>query len=214
VNVIFPDSPAISFDYVKRPTFNTMIKRAAGRQEYRATYWPSSPLWEIQFPYKSLSAEDVMILGGFMALVRGALHDFYFKDRLHRVVGQELGTGDGAQTDFQLSRVWNWWYTEYPQFPPFAAGYGEGGQDYGGEGAGVPIWETPYLYLDGVEVNAGYAISQSGLVTFETPPAAGVAVTADFDFFYKCRFKEDYAALSLFAPKAWNIDAICLVTVE
>jgi hypothetical protein len=214
MNVIFPDSPATSFDYVKRPTFNTMIKRAAGRQEYRATYWPSSPLWEIQFPYKALTSEEMMVLAGFLALVRGALHDFYFRDRKHRVAGLDLGAGDGAETEFQLSRVWNWWYTEYPQFPPFAAGYGEGGQDYGGEGAGVPVWETPYLYLDGLQVNEGYTISQSGLVTFTDPPGLGVAVSAGFDFYYKCRFKEDYADFSLFAPNYWNSRDLVLLTVD
>ena len=69
------------------------------------------------------------------------------------VVGEEVGVGDGSAAAFQL------------------------GQD-----ANVLV-ESVAVKLDGVEQERGaaYTVDESGLVTFATPPAAGTAVTADYE---------------------------------
>ena len=216
MNVIFPDYIQGASSYHKRPGFSTLIKTAATRKEYRGTYWPASPQWEIEFPYQYLSEADMAALAGFIALVRGSLSDFYFRDLKNEVVGQVLTPVDEEGCQYQLSRVWNYWYTEYPQFPPFVTGYGEGGQDYQGQGFGVPIWETPYLFLDGIEVDTGYDISPSGLVTFVTSQT-GKAVTANFGFYDKCRFKEDQPVdlEAMLGLKRWNTNSgLILLTVD
>ena len=203
MDIIFPPDLAVSFNYIKRSLWNTLTKRAATRKEYRASYW-DGPLWEIEIKYDGLADEDMARLVGFQNLVQGALHNFYFQDRTNPVVGLALGTGDGVTTQFQLYRDWNGWYREFPQFPPLAAGYGEGGENYTAKGYGVPIWPTPYLYLDGVEVDEGYTIGATGLIAFATALVPGVVLTANFEFFYRVRFKEDPLGLEKYLPRYWQ----------
>jgi hypothetical protein len=181
--------------------------------EYRGSYY-SAPIWEFEFPFTLMDNDDILIIGGFLNLLKGAFDTFYFRDPLNNVEDFALGTGDGSTTQFQLYRNWNYWFTEYPYFPPFTTGYGEGGSDYSGSGYGVPIWETPYIYLDGVLQYSDYSISQRGLVTFTTAPADGVVITADFYFYYRCRFKEDYIGLENFNYNLWRTDSIVLVSVK
>jgi uncharacterized protein (TIGR02217 family) len=210
MNVIFPVSPNMSYSIVKRPNWSTLIKKSSSGKEQRASYY-STPIWEFEFPYGSIIGSDIDVLIGFVNLLRGAWDTFYFKDPLNRVIGQVIGTGTGSSATFQLSRIWNYWYTEYPSFPTHL-GYGDAGEDYSGTGYGVPTWETPFLYFDGVLQTTGYTISQTGLVTYTAPN--GVAVTIDWDFYYICRFKEDIQNFEYWVFNVWKIDSLVLTTVK
>lgn len=213
-DLIFPTEPGIWFGVKKRPIWNTIIKRSATGVEYRWKYY-SSPLWEFEFSWDCLRNADIEVLLGFFNRLGGAWNDFYLRDLLNPLVGQVVGTGNGSQTQFQLSRVFNWWYTEYPQFPPFITGYGEGGHDDAGEGYGVPIWETPYLHLDGVQIDEGYEISQTGLITFATPPVtAADGITANWNMYYRARFKEDFIDPEYYRYNLWKLGGVTLVTVR
>jgi hypothetical protein len=39
-------------------------------------------------------------------------------------------------------------------------------------------------------------------------PASGLAITADFDFWYVCRFAEDKAEFNKFADKLWDLQKL------
>lgn len=241
MNIIFPQTLSIRYPYQKDIVHNTMIKRSAGRREYRGTYW-STPLWEITIPLHGITVEDMMTLTGFIARVKGALHSFYFRDAAPEIEGQQAvqgiynpdiaiydeaaNIGNGVTTQFQLFRNWGWLHTEYPWFPPFPpTGYGVGGQQYDSagsqvEGYGVPIWETPNIYFDGVllhsesQEGSEYTIDQRGLVTFDPAPPANTVITVDFWFWYICRFKEDYARLKKSHPSYWDVEELTLVTLD
>ena len=236
MDIIFPTSPKMAYNLIKRPLWNTHIKRTASGKEMRSSLY-STPLWEFEFPYYGLHDSDVDIVLGFVNVLKGAFDTFYFKDPLGSFTNQIIGTGDGVTTDFQLSRSLNYWYIEYPYFPPFpVTGYGEGGSDYGGVGYGIPIWETPFVYLDGVEQGTAgggwfvdgwfddtilgwfmsdeYTISQNGLISFESAPDNGVVVTASWDFYYRTRFKEDSINMECFSYDVWKSDGIVLVSVK
>jgi uncharacterized protein (TIGR02217 family) len=52
------------------------------------------------------------------------------------------------------------------------------------------------VYLDGIEQLSGSSVdTTTRLVTFGTPPALGVKVTADFDFDVPVRFDTDHMAV-------------------
>lgn len=196
---------------IKRSIWSTVVKRSASGREQRAGYY-STPLWEFEIPFYALKDADLEVIAGFVNLLKGAWDTFYFKDPFQRVEGQAVGTGTGAAATFQLSRVWNYWYTENPYFPPFPEGYGEDGSDYSGSGYGVPLWEPPLLYFNGVLQTSGYAISQAGLLTYLAP--VGAAVTIDWDFYYLCRLKEDLQDYEYFMFRRWKVDKLVLTTVK
>lgn len=91
---------------------------------------------------------------------------------------QPLGAGDGSRVDFQVAKT-----------------YGAGGF------AVVRPILLPRLVgfrvaLDGVEALAGWSLSTlGGVLTFDTAPGAGVAVSAGFAFDIPARFNADRLAV-------------------
>ena len=51
-------------------------------------------------------------------------------------------------------------------------------------------------------------------VTFATAPAAGVAVTADFDWYFLCRFDDDSEDVEEFMATLYTLQSLKLRTVR
>jgi uncharacterized protein (TIGR02217 family) len=125
----------------------------------------------------------------FFEARRGPLHGFRFRDPFdHKSCApgatpapgdQGLGTGDGANTAFQLVKSYG--------APPYARPIRK------------PVSNSVRVALDGVESPAAaYSVSTiTGVVTFLAAPAAGVAVSAGFIFDTPVRFDADRLDLSL-----------------
>ena len=63
------------------------------------------------------------------------------------------------------------------------------------------------LYLDGVEQISGWSVdTTTRLVTFSTPPALGVEITADVEFDVPVRFDTDHMAVTVesYRLHAWQ----------
>ncbi len=55
-----------------------------------------------------------------------------------------------------------------------------------------------HVYLDGVEQLSGWSVdATTGIVTFTTAPAAGAAITADFELDVPVRFDTDHMAVTI-----------------
>jgi uncharacterized protein (TIGR02217 family) len=70
-----------------------------------------------------------------------------------------------------------------------------------------PVAGTVKVYLDGVEQLSGWSVdTTTGLVTFSTAPAAGVEITADFEFDVPARFDTDHMAVTIesYRLHAWQ----------
>lgn len=120
--------------------------------------------------------DDDLSLQAFINLfhVAGGRHTtFRFRDwRDYSAEAQSLGTGDGSTTQFQLRRVYQL-------------------------GASVryrkvtrPVAGTVVGYKNGIASTASVDTS-TGILTFASAPANGVAVTADFEFDLPVRFEND-----------------------
>ncbi len=149
---------------------------------------------------------DLETLIAFFEARGGAMHPFRFRDPLDwrscarnadvTAADQTLGLGDGATTRFALAKT------------------------YGGEGGYVrpvrlPRTGTLILAVDGRsvsgdEVDFDYA---TGEVVFETAPAAGVAVTAGFEFDIAVRFDVEHLVASLSGFCAGEMPSVPLVEV-
>ncbi|MDI6624551.1 MAG: DUF2460 domain-containing protein [Brevundimonas sp.] len=154
------------------------------------------------------SLDDMAALTAFFEARRGRLYGFRFRDfadfRSCAPSGaitphdQVLGVGDGARATFELCKR-----------------YGEG-PDAADRRIVKPVEGTVRVGLDGLEQNPSSfeADLTTGTVTFLTPPAEGVAVTAGFEFDVPVRFDADRIDVTLESFAAGRMAAVPLIEVR
>jgi uncharacterized protein (TIGR02217 family) len=195
-NAVFPVLPGLAWDVVKRPTFSTIVQRAASGREVRAALW-SSPIWQWELTYDLLrddATNELRTLMGFFLQRQGSFDSFLYSDPTdNAVTGQLIGTGNATTKIFQMTRT--------------LGGFVEPVFDVSG---------TPTIKLNGVtQATPGqYTISSSGVVTLVTAPASGVTITGDFSYYFRCRFMEDMAEFQNFASKLWELRTLELMGVK
>lgn len=156
------------------PLFATDVVMTGGGHEQRNSKW-AQPLGEWNIGHLIKSRQAMQELVEFFHLRAGRAYGFRFKWWLdYQATTQPLGTGDGALVDFQLRRVWSDAYRT--QIKTIRK----------------PVAGTVVVYLDGIAQSSGWSVDMTtGVVTFGTAPAVGVAVSADFEFDYPVRFDTD-----------------------
>ena len=176
--VRFP--PDISYGAVGGPGWSTSIVTTVSGHERRNANWSQARgRWNVAHGLKR--REQVAELIAFFRARMGRAYGFRFKDWTdYQALAQTLGTGDGATSAFQLVKH-----------------YASGGEIVTRTIA-KPVAGTVKLYRDGVQATSGWSVdTATGLVTFATAPAAGVIVTADFEFDVPARFDTDQMELTI-----------------
>jgi uncharacterized protein (TIGR02217 family) len=170
--VQFP--PAISYGASGGPGYLTTVVATASGHEHRNANWAAARgKWDVASGLRDRA--HVAELIAFFRARKGRAHGFRFKDWTdYQATAQVLGTGNGSQTAFQLIR-----------------NYSNGGV-IEARTITKPVAGTIIIYRDGVMAASGVLTSTvTGLVTFEAAPAAGVIVTADYEFDVPVRFDTD-----------------------
>lgn len=203
--LIFPALPGLSWSVTKTPTFQTRIQRAVSGRELRALDYPY-PLWQFALVYDFLrdnpaaGYDELRSLLGFFMLCQGAFGTFLFEDPSDcQAIGQTIGIGNASTTVFQLQRTM-------------------GASLFGG-GFLEPITApnvVAAIYLDGITQDpTSYSVDQAtGLVTFETAPGSGLSVTADFTYYFRCRFTEDKYDFENFMFRLWQLKKLTFISVR
>ena len=154
------------------------------------------------------SLDDMAALTGFFEARRGRLYGFRLRDFADckscapgAAVGphdQGLGTGDGTRTAYQLVKR-----------------YGEG-EDRLERRIAKPVEGTVRIAVNGDELApAEFAVDPaSGVVTLDTAPDAGAAVTAGFEFDTPVRFDADRIEVTLESFAAGRMAAVPLIEVR
>lgn len=171
---VFPTLVGLGWDVQRTAVWDTIRKRSLSGKETRISY-ATYPQWEwaLRFDFLRYSLDEVQTLAGFFNARRGAFDSFLFTDADdNSVTGQVLGDGDGATTAFQLVRPWGSFVE--------------------------PIWAPNSIgavYVDAVLNEdwtiAGWGTETPGLLTFDTAPADGAEITADFTYYWPCSFTDD-----------------------
>lgn len=150
------------------------------------------------------SLDDAAALAAFFEARRGRLHGFRFLDPTdHRScapgaepdpLDQTLGVGDGARTEFQLTKA-----------------YGDLVRPIAKPEAG-----SVRVAVDGVELTAGAFDVEvaSGEVTLAEPPATGAIVSAGFRFDTPVRFDADRLDFTLETFAAGRMAAAPLIEIR
>lgn len=182
----------ISYGSVGMPGFaNEVIEFAGGAEAVNQNWSRPREEWNVAFGVKTEA--DVKELYEFFMVCAGRFHGFRYKNWYDyaAVLPNPIGTGSGALQTFQL-------YKRYLKLG-----------NYLDRKITKPVAGTTSVYLNGVLQSSGWSIdTTTGVITFTSPPGAGVVVSAAFEFDVPMRFDSDklpvtlstYQALSAVVP--------------
>jgi uncharacterized protein (TIGR02217 family) len=186
-----------------------IVALGSGREERNARWAHSRRRYDAGYGVKTLEALSQVV--AFFEERRGRLHGFRWRDRLDHSsaapgvnvspLDQAIGTGDGAQTEFQLIKFYGADYAPY-QRP-----------------IGKPVAGSVRVAVGGVEQTEGVAFACDttiGIVTFLPGhvPAVSAVVQAGFLFDVPVRFDTDYLEVDLSAFAAGSVPRIPLVEIK
>ena len=128
---------------------------------------------------ESESEEAIDLIWSFFKARKGRYDTFWVKfPTNYKVQNEAVGTGNGVDTVFNLDL-----------FPIDTA--------------------LIKVYLNGVEVTSGFTVTNDltnevAKIEFSSPPSAGVAITADYEYYVQVRFEEDKLSRELVSVKLYN----------
>ena len=201
--VLFP--AALSFGSSGGPERRTeVITLASGFEERNATWAHSRRFFDAGLGLRS--ADDVHELLAFYEARLGKLYGFRWQDwadhkscspsETVEAFDQPLGTGDGVTTRFALSKT-----------------YVSGPASYA-RPISKPVSGSVRVGVGGVEDSDFTVDATMGAVTFDNAPAAGLALTAGFEFHVPVRFDTDRIEVNLAAFEAGEIPSVPVVEVR
>lgn len=204
--VQFP--PTISVNSKGGPTRRTEIVVLGSGYEERNQRWADSRR-KYNAGYGVKSLDDLHTIAAFYEERRGQLHGFRWKDwsdyksvapgQSTTATDQNLGTGDGAEDEFQLRKQYGSVYAPYYR------------------SIKKPVSGTVKVAVNSITqtVTTDYTINHAtGIITFVSPPGLGLAVTAGFEFDVPVRFDTDYLQLQLKPPSFGNISDIPIIELK
>lgn len=187
VETQFP--PDISYGATGGALFSTDIIETFGGWEQRNINWSQARgQWNVAHGVKTQVQIDALI--AFFRARRGKAIGFRFKDWSdYKAANQIIGEGDGVLTQFQLVKS-----------------YTSGGVTVD-RVIKKPVTGTVQIYKDGVLQNSGWSVNTAtGIVTFTSPPADGVQLTANFEFDVPARFDTDAMDINMenYGTSSWS----------
>ena len=202
--VRFPDD--ISRGARGGPERRTQIVELASGDEERNASWANSRR-RYDVAYGIRRADDLSAVVAFFEARNGRLHGFRFKDWgdykscLPSVtpspLDQEIGTGDGTTTAFQLVKH-----------------YTSGAQSWT-RAISKPVAGSVRIAIGGVDQPSGWSVdTMTGVVTFSDAPGSGVAITAGFEFDVPVRFDSDALDVTHDIERLGSITSIPLLELR
>ena len=182
-----------------------IVELASGAEERNASWANSRRRYDVAYGIRR--ADDLAEVVAFFEARNGRLHGFRFKDwadfksclpsQTPGPIDQPIGTGNGSTTQFQLTNR-----------------YTSGAQSWM-RAITKPVAGTVTIALNGAPLASGWSVSTTtGLVTFTTAPAAGVAITAGFEFDVPVRFDTDALDVTLDLERLGSITSIPLLEIR
>ncbi len=182
-----------------------IVALASGREKRNQRWADSRRRYDAGYGVRSLA--DIHAVIAFFEERRGRLFGFRWLDRTDDASAppgteptpfdQRLGTGDGATTAFQLVKR-----------------YASGAQSWT-RAIAKPVTGSVRIALSGVEQPSGWSVdTATGVATFDTAPAEGVAITAGFEFDVPVRFDTDVLDVTLDLERLGSITSIPLLELR
>lgn len=158
--------------------FSTLVFQADSGREKRRAKW-SRPIRTLSCSLNNQSESGIAMIWDFFKARKGKYDPFWVKfPTSYKVTGEAVGVGNGVQTVFPL--------------------------DY------FPIDTASFKgYANGILQTGGFTVandltSESAKITCSSPPAAGVVITADYEYYVQARFDDDKLSKELVQFKLYN----------
>ena len=202
--VRFPDN--ISRGARGGPERRTQVVELASGDEERNASWANSRR-RYDVAYGIRRADDLAAVVAFFEARNGRLHGFRYKDwadyksappsQAITPTDQQIGTGTGGLQTFQLAKR-----------------YASGPQTWVRTIA-KPVTGTVRVALGMVQQMSGWTLdATTGVITFTTAPASGVAIRAGFEFDVPVRFDSDTLDVTLDFERLGSITSIPLLEIR
>jgi len=154
------------------PVFQTTVVQLRGGYEDRNQDWTLA-LWRYDVELLNRPLAEIAAFVTFLLGRRGAARSFLLRDPLfNTLTDQNIGTGDGADTTFQVRQIFNDAVNPYYR------------EWYSVTGLVVKVngvtQATPANYSEA-----------NGLITFTSPPSGGQAITVSGTTYVRVRFADD-----------------------
>lgn len=182
-----------------------VVTLRSGSEERNAIWANSRRRYNALYNVRKWSEIETVL--AFWEERRGRLYGFRWKDWLdfrsapHGVAitafDQQIGVGDGADTDFQLRKTYG------SNFSPWARDIRK------------PVAGTVRVSIWGVEQMSGWSVdTTTGIVTFSSPPAASAILRAGFEFDVPVRFDADRIEISHSGFELGDIPALPVLEIR
>ena len=194
---IFPALVGLGWSVKRSPMWKTRVQEAISGKETRIADW-SFPRWRWELAYDFLRGDvshaEFQALAGFFNQRQGMFDNFLYQDADDfSATGQLIGVGDGTTRAFQLVRALGGFIE--PIIAPNI---------------------VSNVYLGGiVQSPSAYTVdSTTGIVTFASAPAAAAVASADFTFYFRCRFIDDSMDFEKFMSQLWRAKKLALISLK
>ena len=196
---VLPSLAGLTYPVNRTPVWDTITQPSVSGKETRValqTYprWK----WDVSFSILRSAAAytEFQTLVGFFNQRQGGFDTFLYSDPDDfTVTGQAIGVGDGVTTTFQLIRALGG-FTEPVLAPHAVAHVYNNGTDAGG-------WTV-----------SNWGTTTPGVVTYSVAPTSGHAITADFTYYWPCRFDQDNCAFQLFLNQYYSVKKLAWQSVK
>jgi uncharacterized protein (TIGR02217 family) len=188
---IFPQLPGQAFGSKKTQRWDVKAQKS-GSKKRKAMTSQVYPEWEIEVAYKALSKENIDKIMGFYGAMKGPLTPFLWRDlEDYREENIRLGIGDGMTSGFYLIR-------------------NVGG--YFADRVFDVVSGTLKVYVNGTL--AEYTTGDAGLIMLTKTPEAGDVISADFEYYWRVCFADEYTESVNIFYDLYENKKIRLVTIE
>jgi len=182
-----------------------VVELASGDEERNASWLNSRRRYDVAYGIRR--ADDLAAVVAFFEARNGRLHGFRYKDwadykstlpsQAITPTDQQIGTGTGSLTTFQLSKL-----------------YTSGAQSWT-RATVKPVAGTVRVALGTAEQLTGWTLdATTGVVTFTIAPGNGVIVRAGFEFDVPVRFDADMLEVALPIEEYASITSIPLLEIR
>ena len=185
-NVRLPER--VSLGAVGGPGFKTTILETASGHEFRNIDWSKvRGRWNVGFQREHADNETII---RFFYIVQGRAYGFRFKDWSDFKCDSVIGWGDGRTTVFQASKTYQIGDTSYTRTLTRL------------------VQDTTHVFVDGTPQIEDLDVDHdTGLITFDEPPAEDAPIRLVCEFDVPVRFDTDDLEITMITQHVSQINA-------